>query len=91
MELKEKLIASFMAFENEVDLNNPVHEIRSEALRTFETKGFPHRKLEAWKYTSLDRLQKVDFSLFPKDLPQRGQRSGIPGCEEVFPGRNGYL
>ena len=66
MELKEKLIASFMAFENEVDLADPVHEIRSEALKNFEAKGFPTRKSEAWKYTSLERLQKVDFSLFPK-------------------------
>lgn len=66
MELKEKLIASFMAFENEVDLADPVHEIRSEALKNFEAKGFPTRKSEAWKYTSLERLQNVDFSLFPK-------------------------
>ena len=55
-----------MAFENEVDLTHPVHEIRSEALRNFEAKGFPGRKSEAWKYTSLERLQKIDFSLFPK-------------------------
>ena len=55
-----------MAFENEVDLADPVHEIRSEALKNFEAKGFPSRKSEAWKYTSLERLQKVDFSLFPK-------------------------
>ena len=47
MELKEKLIASFMAFENEVDLADPVHEIRSEALKNFEAKGFPTRKSEA--------------------------------------------
>ncbi|MGB5189895.1 Fe-S cluster assembly protein SufD [Robiginitalea sp.] len=66
MELKDKLIASFMAFENDVDLADPVHEIRSEALKNFEAKGFPSRKSEAWKYTSLERLQKVDFSLFPK-------------------------
>jgi Fe-S cluster assembly protein SufD len=65
MNLKEKLIASFIAFENQVDLDNPVHEIRSEAIRNFEQRGFPHRKMEAWKYTSLERLQKVDFSLFP--------------------------
>ena len=66
MELKDKLIASFMAFENQVDLTDPVHEIRSEALKKFEAKGFPSRKSEAWKYTSLERLQKIDFSLFPK-------------------------
>ena len=67
MDLKEKLLASFMAFENQVDIDSPVHDIRSEAIRNFENKGFPHRKLEAWKYTSLAGLQKVDFSLFPKE------------------------
>ena len=67
MDLKDKLLASFMAFENQVDIDSPVHDIRSEALRNFENKGFPHRKMEAWKYTSLAGLQKVDFSLFPKE------------------------
>ncbi len=67
MDLKEKLLASFMAFENQVDIDNPVHEIRSEAIRNFENKGFPHRRLEAWKYTSLTGLQQVDFSIFPKE------------------------
>lgn len=65
MDLKEKLLASFMAFENQVDLENPVHEIRSEAIRNFENRGFPTRKLEAWKYTSLAALEQIDFSIFP--------------------------
>ncbi|HSR60558.1 MAG TPA: Fe-S cluster assembly protein SufD [Robiginitalea sp.] len=67
MDLKDKLLASFMAFENQVDIDNPVHEIRSEAIRIFENKGFPHRRMEAWKYTSLAGLQQVDFSIFPKE------------------------
>ncbi|WP_445386241.1 Fe-S cluster assembly protein SufD [Robiginitalea sp. IMCC44478] len=67
MDLKEKLLASFMAFENEVDIDNPVHDIRSEAIKNFEVKGFPHKKMEAWKYTSLAPIQKVDFSIFPKE------------------------
>lgn len=66
MDLKEKLLSSFVAFENSVDVDNPVHDIRSEALRTFEAKGFPTKKEEAWKYTSLKSIQKVDYSLFPK-------------------------
>ena len=41
MELKEKLLASFLAFENKVDLDSPVHNIRVEAIKTFEDKGFP--------------------------------------------------
>lgn len=56
-----------MAFENTIDVDHPVHEIRSEAIRNFERKGFPTRKEEAWKYTSLNALQKVNFSLFPKE------------------------
>lgn len=66
MELKEKLVSSFMAFENNVDIDSPVHDIRTEALKNFEAKGFPSKKEEAWKYTSLKALQKVDFSIFPK-------------------------
>lgn len=55
-----------MAFEDHVNVNDAVHDIRSEAIKNFETKGFPSKKEEAWKYTSLNSLQKVDFSVFPK-------------------------
>ncbi len=55
-----------MAFEDGIDVNDPVHDIRSEAIKNFETKGFPSKKEEAWKYTSLNNLQKIDFSVFPK-------------------------
>ncbi len=66
MDLKDKLVSSFMAFENSVDIDHPVHDIRSEAIKNFELKGFPNKKQEAWKYTSLNSLQKIDFSIFPK-------------------------
>lgn len=66
MDLKEKLISSFLAFEDTVDLDNPVHDVRAEAIKNFEAKGFPSKKEEAWKYTSLNSLQKIDFSIFPK-------------------------
>ena len=68
MDLKDKLISSFMAFENNVDVEHPVHDVRTEAIKNFEHKGFPSKKEEAWKYTSLNSLQKVDFSIFPKEL-----------------------
>ncbi|WP_047418021.1 Fe-S cluster assembly protein SufD [Cellulophaga sp. Hel_I_12] len=66
--LKDKLISSFMAFENNVDIDNPVHDVRVEAMKNFEIKGFPSKKEEAWKYTSLNALQKTDFSIFPKQV-----------------------
>ncbi|MFC7774945.1 Fe-S cluster assembly protein SufD [Flavobacterium sp. GCM10027622] len=66
MDLKEKLISSFMAFEEKVDVVTDLHDIRTEALKNFESKGFPTKKEEAWKYTSLNSVLKNDFSIFPK-------------------------
>ncbi len=66
MDLKEKLISSFLAFEDQVDVDAYVHDIRSEAIKTFENKGFPSKKEEAWKYTSLNAILKHDYSVFPK-------------------------
>ncbi len=57
-----------MAFENKVDVDHPVHDIRCEAFKNFEEKGFPTKKEEVWKYTSLKNLQKIDFSIFPKEV-----------------------
>jgi len=67
MDLKDKLISSFMAFEDNIDVEHPVHDVRLAAIKNFEDKGFPSKKEEAWKYTSLNSLQKVDFSIFPKE------------------------
>jgi len=66
MSLKEKLVSSFMAFEGTVDVHSPIHDIRSEAIKTFETEGFPTKKQEDWKYTSLNSILKHDYSVFPK-------------------------
>ncbi len=66
MSLKEKLVSSFMAFEDTVDVDSPVHDIRTEAIKTFEAEGFPTKRLEDWKYTSLNSVLKHDYSVFPK-------------------------
>ncbi len=66
MELKDKLVSSFLAFEEQVDLENEVHIHRNEAIRFFELNGFPTKKQEAWKYTSLKSVLKEDYSIFPK-------------------------
>ena len=68
MELKEKLVSSFLAFENTIDIDSPVHDIRTEAMKVFEEKGFPSKKEEAWKYTSLNSILKHDYSVFPKKV-----------------------
>jgi len=68
MDLKEKLVTSFMAFENKgnIDLDSKIHGIRTEAIEEFEKTGFPSKKHEEWKYTSLNSLLKNDYSVFPK-------------------------
>lgn len=67
MELKEKLVSSFLAFENKgvIDLNSSIHNLRTEAIQSFEKEGFPTKKDEDWKYTNLKPLLKHDFNLFP--------------------------
>src|SRR5690606_35938364 len=67
MDLKEKLVSSFMAFESHTDIDLPIHEVRSEAIKVFEEKGFPTKRDEAWKYTSLNSVLKHDYSVFPKN------------------------
>lgn len=66
MDLKEKLVSSFMAFEEKIDVHSELHDIRTSAIKNFENKGFPTKKEEAWKYTSLNAILKNDFSVFPK-------------------------
>nr|WP_317631107.1 Fe-S cluster assembly protein SufD [uncultured Flavobacterium sp.] len=67
MELKEKLLSSFLAFEQKVDINTDLHDIRNEALKVFENKGFPTKKEEAWKYTSLNAVLNNEFAILPKN------------------------
>jgi Fe-S cluster assembly protein SufD len=64
--LKEKILSSFMAFEESIDVHNALHDIRTSAIKNFENKGFPTKKEEAWKYTSLNSILKNDFTVFPK-------------------------
>lgn len=65
MDLKEKIVSSYVAFEDGVNINSDIHDIRSQAFQNFEKVGFPSKKLEAWKYTSLNAVLKEDYSIFP--------------------------
>ena len=67
MDLKEKLVSSFIAFENQVNIDSYVHDIRTEAIKNFENIGFPTKKNESWKYTSLKQVLDIDYSIFPSE------------------------
>jgi Fe-S cluster assembly protein SufD len=66
MNLKNKLLSSYIAFEDDLDEDSPIHDLKSESIKIFETQGFPSKKLEDWKYTSLNSLLKTDYSLSPR-------------------------
>ncbi len=66
IDLKEKLLSSFIAFENQTNIDSYVHDIRSEAIKQFELVGFPNKKLENWKYTSLKKLLNNDYTVLPE-------------------------
>ena len=66
IDLKEKLLSSFIAFENQTNIDSYVHDIRSEAIKQFESIGFPNKKLENWKYTSLKNLLNTDYNVLPE-------------------------
>lgn len=60
MNLKENWLASFENFENKEDI---LQKERKEAIAVFEQKGFPSKKDEAWRFTSLTALLKNNFTL----------------------------
>ena len=66
MELKETLLSSYLAFDAEDGPQNKLQKHRREAIEVFENQGFPTKKLEDWKYTSLRSLTKETLSVFPK-------------------------
>ncbi|TDI77117.1 MAG: Fe-S cluster assembly protein SufD, partial [Bacteroidetes bacterium] len=46
MTLKDKLLSSYIAFEDYLEDDSPLHDLRNEAIKTFEDKGFPTKKDE---------------------------------------------
>lgn len=66
MNLKSKLVSSYLAFDDHLDDNSPIHDIRKKAIDTFEEKGFPTKKEEDWKYTSLNAIINKDYSISSK-------------------------
>jgi len=64
MSFKDKLLSSYIALEDYLEFDSPLHDIRNTAIKIFEEKGFPSKKEEAWKYTSLNSLLKNDYSVY---------------------------
>ena len=67
-QLKDKLVSSFIVIENELKARTKanVASIRHEAMEQFEKMGFPTKRDEEWKYTSLRPVLKHDYTVLPK-------------------------
>ncbi len=63
-DLKEQWVSEFNNFETQLNgTRETLKPIREEAIQYFEQLGFPHVKIEDWKYTSLKNVLKPDYFL----------------------------
>lgn len=65
-DLKENLVSKHMILDQKVKNAEWLDSMRHEAIDTFDKLGFPTRRDEAWKYTSIAPLLRVDYNLFPE-------------------------
>ncbi|WP_370173941.1 Fe-S cluster assembly protein SufD [Leeuwenhoekiella palythoae] len=63
MSLKDKLLSSYLTFQENTSFDNSILDIKDQAIKVFEAEGFPSKKDENWKYTSLNLVTKPDYSL----------------------------
>ena len=79
--LAEQWIAAFPAFADALDEPTWLRSLREQALSDFSALGLPHRKLEAWRSTSLAALERsapsapVDGSPDPQALLATARRA----------------
>ncbi len=66
MDLKETLLSSYLAFDAQDGPQRKLQDQRAEAIEVFEQQGFPTKKLEDWKYTTLRSLTNDEYVVFPK-------------------------
>ena len=66
MDLKEKLLSSYLVLEDQLHVDSYIQDIKNDAIKSFEEKGFPSKKEEAWKYTSLNKILNEDYRVFPE-------------------------
>jgi len=52
-----------LTFQENTSFDNSILDIKDQAIKVFETEGFPSKKDENWKYTSLNSVTKPDYSL----------------------------
>lgn len=63
-ELKDHWVSEFSNFESQLNgTRDTLKNIREDAIGYFDQLGFPHAKIEDWKYTNLKNVLKPDYQL----------------------------
>ncbi len=71
-DLKEQWVQEFTHFEHQLNgTKDTLKPVREDAIKYFEQLGFPHSKIEDWKYTSLKNVLKPEYKL----AHQSGEKS----------------
>jgi len=86
MDLKERLITSYQQAA-EQHKNDRFLPLREKSIAYFVENGFPTKKEETWRYTSLRPVLKEDYNLFPKDENTLREDDIAP---YLTPGLNSY-
>ena len=87
MDLKEKLVTEFKTFEGKLNgsATGIIHNRRLDAKRYFELLGFPHRKLEDWRFTDINSIISNNYSQIfevPAELTKKEvEEFAIPGLD----------
>jgi Fe-S cluster assembly protein SufD len=63
LDLKIKFLTEFQTFENTLNgqASDSIHRIRQDAIEIFNDLGFPARRSEEWKYTSINPALKYEY------------------------------
>ena len=63
-DLKEQWVSEFNNFQNQLNgAGDTLKSLREDAIQYFEQLGFPHTKIEDWKYSSLKNVLKPEYQL----------------------------
>ncbi len=83
--LKEQLLADFQQFEGKLNgqAQTPFHQVRQQAIQTFNELGFPTIKHEEWKYSNVKNLvnQGFEFNAVSSFSQEDVNQLDIPNLE----------
>jgi Fe-S cluster assembly protein SufD len=83
--LKEQLLADFQQFESKLNgqAQTPFHQVRQQAIQTFNELGFPTIKHEEWKYSNVKNLvnQGFEFNAVSSFSQEDVNQLDIPNLE----------